>query len=181
MEKMNSKYFGGVIAVAGLTAWFTAGCVFDKAPIPFSDDATMTQSTNDAYVPPKPGLSKTDQVKIEMQVFSNLLTRHFWDDGDYSAIFVQADDAELKMLQNKFPKHVPPIKPNYLADLHPNQMPRDKDTGRGAMILSVDVNEPDADGAVQAIGRWYAGGAVSGFYTYVLKPKDGDWEIQNPQ
>ena len=180
MEKINTKYLGGLIG-AGLMVWLSAGCVIDKAPIPFSDDAAMTQSTNDAYVPPKPGLSKTDQVKIEMQVFSNLLTRHFWDDGDYTAIFVQADDAEFKMLQSKFPKHKPPLKPKYLADLRPNQMPRDKDTNRGAMILSVDVSEPDADGTVQAIGRWYAGGAVSGFYTYLLKSKDGDWEIQNPQ
>ncbi len=181
MEKMNRKFIGGLMAVAGLAALFSAGCAMDRASIPFTDEATMSQSTNDAYVPPKPGLSKMDQMKIEMQVFSSLLNRHFWDDGEYTAIFVQADDAELKMLQNKFPKHKPPIKPNYLADLRPNQMPRDKDTGRGAMILSVDVNEPEPDGSVQAIGRWYAGGAVSGFYTYVLMPKDGDWEIQNPQ
>ena len=151
----------------------------DKTPIVFSDDASTPKAPNDAVVPTVSSLSKADQIKVEMQVFSDLLTRHFWDDGEYTAIFVQADDAELKMLQSKFPKHQPPIKPNYLADLRPNEMPRDKDTGRGAMILSVDVNEPDADGTVQAIGRWYAGGAVTGFYTFVLKPKDGDWEIQN--
>ena len=155
--------------------------MIDRAPIAFTDQPVAPEGTNDAYVPPKPGLSKTDQVKIEMQVFSNLLTRHFWDDGDYTAIFLQVDDAELKMLQSEFPKHKPPLKPNYLADLRPNQMPRDKDTGRGAMILSVDVNEPEPDGSVQAIGRWYAGAAVSGFYTFVLVPKDGGWEIQNPQ
>lgn len=181
MQKMNSRHLGGLIVAAGLMILFSAGCMIDKRPIAFADDAAMPQSTNDDYVAPKPGLSKSDQVKIEMQVFSNLLTRHFWDDGGYTAIFVQTDDAELKMLQNKFPKHNPPLKPNYLADLRPNQMPRDKDTGRGAMILSVDVGEPDADGTVQAIGRWYAGGAVSGFYTFLLKPKDGDWEVQNPQ
>lgn len=181
MEKMNGKFAGMLMAAAGLTIWLTAGCVIDKAPIAFTDQPVGPETTNDAYVPPKPGLSKNDQVKIEIQVFSNLLTRHFWDDGEYTAIFLQADDAELKMMQNKFPKHHPPLKPNYLADLRPNQMPRDKDTGRGAMILSVDVNEPEPDGSVQAVGRWYAGGAVSGFYTYVLQPKDGDWEIQNPQ
>jgi hypothetical protein len=181
MEKINGRFIGAFMAAAGLAALLSTGCVMDKTPIVFTGDAVGPQSTNDDYVSPKPGLSKIDQVKIEMQVFSNLMTHHFWDDGDYTAIFLQADDAELKMLQNKFPKHQPPIKPNYLADLRPNEMPRDKDTGRGAMILSVDVNEPEQDGTVQAIGRWYAGGAVSGFYTYLLKPKDGDWEIQNPQ
>ena len=100
MEKMNGRFIGALLAAAGLAAFLLAGCTIDKKPIVFSDDATAPQSTNDDYNPPKPGLSKIDQVKIEMQVFSNLMTHHFWDDGDYTAIFVQADDAELKMLQS---------------------------------------------------------------------------------
>jgi hypothetical protein len=179
MEKINGKHIGALISAACLAALLCAGCASDKAPIVFSDEATAPKAAKDAAVAENPGLSKADQIKIEMQVLGDLLTRHFWDDGEYTAIFIQCDDAQLKMLQNKFPKHKPPIKPNYLADLRPNQMPRDRDTGRGAMILSVDVNEPEPDGTVQAIGRWYAGGAVTGFYTFVLKPKDGDWEIQN--
>jgi hypothetical protein len=54
----------------------------------------------------------------------------------------------------------------------------DKDTGKPAMILSVEVAEPAADDSVAAIGKWFAGGSVSGFYTIVLKKTGDDWAIQ---
>jgi hypothetical protein len=61
--------------------------------------------------------------------------------------------------------------------LPPNRSPIDKDTGRPAMILSVDVGEPNADDSVDALGKWYAGGAVTGFYSFVLKKSGDDWTI----
>jgi len=53
----------------------------------------------------------------------------------------------------------------------PNRTPVDRDTGRPAMVLSVDALD-SVDGAAQAIGKWYGDGEVSGFYTFTLR-KDG--------
>ena len=75
-------------------------------------------------------------------------------------------------LTRQFPGHVPPIKPGCRADLRPNLTSRDKDSGRPAMILSVDTLEA-TNGVAEAIGRWYAGPAVSGFYTFELKKSGG--------
>ena len=54
----------------------------------------------------------------------------------------------------------------------------DKDTGKPAMILSVDTLETEGD-TVQAIGKWYAGGAVTGYYTFILKKDADNWVIQS--
>ena len=62
--------------------------------------------------------------------------------------------------------------------MQPNRTPLDKDTGRPAMILSVDTLEPVGD-TVQAIGKWYAGGAVTEFYSVNLQKIDGDWVIES--
>jgi hypothetical protein len=78
----------------------------------------------------------------------------------------------------KFPKHVPPIKMSDRAELHPNRTPIDRDTGRPAMILSVEALDPAGD-KVDAIGRWYAGGAVSGFYTFALRKSGGNWVVES--
>jgi hypothetical protein len=64
------------------------------------------------------------------------------------------------------------------VELSPNRTPIDKDTGRPAMILSVDALDP-VDDTVEAVGKWYAGGAVSGFYTFVLEKNGGDWVIES--
>ena len=158
------------------------GCASNKNKIVFTDDGSMPRLTANSVAPPKVnGLEKADVVKIELQVFGALLTRHFWDDGNYTAIFLQADDAEVAAMQEKFPGRVPPIKAGHRADVRLNRTPLDKDTGKPAMMLSVDVSEPEADGAVPAIGKWYAGGAVTGFYSFVLKKNGGDWGIQEPQ
>ena len=169
------------VLLFGLLISLLAGCRTDKDKIVFTDDSSLPHLQTNAIAPPKlNNLDKADEAKIEMQVFSNLLTRHFWDDGGYTAIFLQADEAEVKALQKKFSDRQPPIKENYRADLHPNRAPLDKDTGRPAMILSVDVSDPEADGSVTAIGKWYAGGAVTGFYSFSLKKNGEDWEVQTP-
>lgn len=46
------------------------------------------------------------------------------------------------------------------------------------MILSVDTLDPE-DGTVEAVGRWFAGDAVTGFYTFELKKIGGKWRIQS--
>jgi len=167
------------LALSLLISLFS-GCFADKEKIRFSDEGTQPRLATNSIAPQKPSLSKADQAKIEIEVFTYLLSRHFWDDGDYSAIFLQGDETELAALQKQFPDHVPPIKPDFRAQLRPGFAPVDKDTGKPAMILSVDVNDPDADGSVAAIGKWYAGGAVTGFYSFVLKQSGGDWKIQTP-
>jgi len=172
----------GTLLQAALLALLTAGCQSDKTEIVFSDSATLPKLHENPIAPAKvASLPKEDEAKIEIQVFSNLLTRHFWEDGDYTAIFLRADDAEVARLQKQFPERKPPIKESYRVDLQPNQSPRDKDTGKPAMILSVDLDEPAADGSVTAIGKWYAGGAVTGFYSYQLRKSGDDWVIQDPQ
>jgi hypothetical protein len=47
------------------------------------------------------------------------------------------------------------------------------------MILSAEVSEPNADDSVDALGRWYAGDAVTGFRAFNLKKADGEWQIVN--
>jgi hypothetical protein len=176
--KLQFQFFIGLL-VAGAAA----GCAADKEKIVFSDDAAVRTAAASAVValPESKKLAKADERKIEQAVFSYLLERHFWDLAEYSAVFVQADDAQVEWLMQKFPNHAPPVKMSYRANLRANLTPLDKDTGKPAMILSVDVNEPDADGSVAALGRWYAGATVAGFYTFSLKPDGADWKIINVQ
>jgi hypothetical protein len=168
-------FFGGLLAIA------LVGCRTEKNDIVFSDESSLPRvDTNAPAVLLKtPSLPRADERKIDFAVFSNLLTRHFWDDGGYTAIFLQADDEVVAALQKKFHDRQPPIKETYRANVRQNLSPLDKDTGKAAMILSVDVSEPEADGSVTAIGKWFAGGAVTGFYSYQLKKSGDDWEIQN--
>ena len=91
---------------------------------------------------------------------------------------MQGNDTEVEALIKQFPNHVPPIKTSDHADLRPNRAPVDRQTGKPAIIFSVDALDP-VDDTVQAIGRWYAGGAVSGFYTFNLRKIGGDWVIDN--
>jgi hypothetical protein len=78
----------------------------------------------------------------------------------------------------QYPHHIPPVKTSDRAQLLPNRTPVDKDTGRPAMILSVDALDPEG-ATVLAVGRWYAGGAVTGFYTFALKKDGEDWVIES--
>lgn len=123
-------------------------------------------------------LESRDDFKIEMAVYGYLLEKHSWDNGEYTAIFVEGSDARVAALIRKFPNHVPPIKPSNRMQLHPNQAPIDKDTGKPAMILGVEAMDP-TNGVAEAIGTWYAGGTVSGLYAFVLVKVDGEWTIQS--
>ena len=160
-----------------------AGCASPPAKIVFSDEPEIRAATAASVAPasaPK-RLEKADELKIEQLLFGYLLERHFWDQGDYSAVFLQADDPQVQALIKKYPAHVPPIKPSSHALVQAHRSPLDKDTNRAAMILSADVNEPNADDSVDAIGRWYAGDAVAGFRAFHLKPVGNDWQITEVQ
>ncbi|MGO8742675.1 MAG: hypothetical protein ACLQUR_09800 [Limisphaerales bacterium] len=123
-------------------------------------------------------LESRDDFKIEMAVYGYLLEKHPWDNGEYTAIFVEGSDAWVAALIRKFPSHVPPLKPSNRAQLRPNQAPIDKDTGKPAMILSAKAMDP-TNGVSEAIGTWYAGEAVSGLSAFVLVKVDGEWTIQS--
>jgi hypothetical protein len=170
------------VFASAFSALFFSGCAADKSDIEFTDSASLPklETNSTAFLPDKKTtLPEADERKIELAVFSDLLTRHFWDDGGYSAIFLQADDDTISAMQKKFPTRKPPIKETFRINVQPNIAPRDKDTGQPAMILSVDISEPEADGTVSAIGKWFAGGAVTGFYSYQLKKVGDDWQVQN--
>jgi hypothetical protein len=163
---------------------FLPGCGTDKEPIQFSEQHMSTLGPRAEAPAPAPKkteklkLNKEDSFKVEVTVYRYLLQRHFWDTGEYSAVFLQGDDDEVDALIKEFPDHVPPIKQSYRADLRPNRTPVDKETGKPAMILSVETLDP-VDDMVQAVGKWYAGGAVSGFYTFDLKKSGTDWVIES--
>jgi hypothetical protein len=155
----------------------SAGCASTPDNITFSDEAEIRAVAGTAPAASPKRLEKADELKIEQQVFGYLLERHFWDLADYSAVFIQADDAQIKALIAKYPDHVPPVKPSSHAEVQPHLTPMDKDTKKPAMILSAEINEPNADGSVDAIGRWYAGDAVTGFRAVHLTKLNGDWQI----
>lgn len=156
-----------------------AGCATHKDnKIVFNDDAEVRAAkASAAMLPAQKKLDKADGLKIEQLIFSYLLERRFWDLADYSAVFLSADDAQVAALMKKYPDHVPPIKQSVHAALPSHKTPMDKQTRKPAMILSVEVNEPNADASVDALGRWYAGDAVAGFRAFHLKKADGEWLI----
>ena len=169
---MKTKFiFSG--AALGL---LLAGCGTNDEKIYFASEVKLPASVA-VMSPVAPTLAKADEHKIDMVIFGYLFDRHFWEGGDYTALFLQADDAVVDAMIQKFPNHVPPIKQSQHIDLRANQSPLDKDTGKPVMILGADVGDPDADGTVDVIGRWYAGGAVQGFYTFKLKKAGGEWTI----
>ena len=153
-----------------------AGCSSNKEPIVFYSEAKIPAAMTEAAAVAK-GLSKADEEKIDLVVFSYLLDRHAWESGNYTALFLQADDTVVDGMIRKYPNHIPPIKQSNHIDLRSKQSPLDKDTGQPVMILGVDVSDPNADGTVDVVGRWYAGGAVQGSYTFNLKKTGDDWPI----
>jgi hypothetical protein len=173
---MRHKYH-----VVFLSACLLVGCRADKEMFPFGGEHlpppedTMTKIASE----PKE-LSRQDLFKVELAVYGHLLQRHFWDGDEYSAVFVQGTDDEVDAVIKQFPNHAPPIKTSDHVQLLPNRAPLDKDTGQPAMILSVEALDPEGD-TVQAIGKWYAGAAVSGFYTFSLQKSGGDWVIKNSE
>jgi len=168
-----------IIFVALCACWLSS-CSTSREEIRFSDEHSPEPANAVVTAaPPQPQrLEKADLLKVETAVYGYLLQRHFWDAGEYSAIFLQADDAEVEAIRRAFPNHNPPIKAANHAGLRPGRTPVDKDTGGPAMILSVDALEPEGN-AVEAIGRWYAGDAVTGFYTFELKKNGAEWVIES--
>ena len=162
-----------------LLAFVTAGCVANREKISFSDERQPPVHADSAPIPaPKPKLERQDLAKVEVQVFSYLLQRHLDDSGEYSAVFLEADEGVVQTLMKKFPKNNPPIKLMRHAKIRTGQSPLDLDTDRLAMVLSVNALDPES-GMVEAIGRWFAGDAVTGFYTFELEKIGGDWVIQS--
>jgi len=158
------------------------GCASHHDKIAFTDDPDIHSALVRSDTPAvQPRLEKADELKIEQVVFGYLLDRHFWDLADYSAVFLQADDAQVKAMMKKFPDHAPPIKDSVHSIVQPHKTPLDADTRKPAMILSAEVNEPNADGTVDAIGRWYAGDAVTGFRAFHLNKVDNEWQIVGVQ
>jgi hypothetical protein len=153
-----------------------AGCRTDKEIIQFSDQPQPPGGSAETTVPLLKKLGQQDLLQIEHAVYGYLLQRHFWDDNEYSAIFLKGENDGAGALIKEFPDHIPPVKSSNRAELLPNRTPVDKDTGRPAMVLSVDALDP-VDDTVEAIGKWYAGGAVAGFYTFSLQKVSGDWVI----
>ena len=164
-----------------LLALGTGGCYSNKETIVFSDEkSTQTEAGTAAAVKNAPKkLSPADENLVEQQVFGYLLGRHFWDNGDYTAVYLQTSDEQVETMQALFPHHVPPIKLIYHANLPSNRTPIDRDTGKPAMVLTAETGEPNADDSVDVIGRWYAGGAVTGFYSFHLHKADGNWQIDS--
>ena len=170
-------------AAAAMLALLFSGCGMDREPIQFGGEHMQTVSGPTetpvrASTPQVPKLAKEDLFKVEVAVYSYLLRGKTWEAGDYSAVFVQGDDDELDALMKEFPHHVPPLKPSFDADMRPNRTPLDRQTGQAAMILNVDTRVSGAD-QVQAIGKWHAGGTVSGFYSFSLRKIGGDWVIES--
>ena len=163
-----------VLSSAGL-ALLLVGCGTSDEKIYFASEVKPPASV--AVTSPASGLSKADEHRIDLVVFGYLLERHPWPAENYSALFLQADDEVVDTMIRKFPDHQPAIKQSYHIDLRANQSPLDKETGKPVMILGVDVSEPSADGTVDVVGRWYAGGGVQGFFTFKLKPAGTEWAI----
>jgi len=164
-EIKSESLVKAALIFGALTLCLLAGC----ASLPYSGVRRSARPQQ---------LKDTDEFKVNEAVYGYLLQRHFWDDGQYTAIFLQGEDAEVDALRRDFPNHVPPIKPGKRAKLHPNRTPIDRDTDKPAMILGVEASEP-VNGTVEAIGTWYGGGAVSGHYAFSLKKVNGEWMIEN--
>jgi hypothetical protein len=162
-----------------LSICLLAGCSTNKETIQFSSEPAQPPDYLVETATPSPKkLDLQNLLKVQLAVYGYLLQRHFWNDHDYSAVFIQDDADRVEALIKKFPHHVPPIKTSDHAQLHPDRTPVDTDTGRPAMLLSVDALDLTGD-TVEAIGRWYAGAAVSGFYTFSLRKIGDDWVIES--
>ena len=154
-----------------------AGCASPEK-ISFNDEAPLARlkPLEPSVSPVKKGLPPAERGKIEREVLVWLLASPVGSDSVYSAVFLQVDEAGIASLIKQFPNHVPPIKQLWHLETRPGQSPLDKDTSRKALILSVDVLEPE-NGTVVALGRWFAGDAAAGFHTFVLKPNGNQWQI----
>ena len=180
-NKHGWKISGAIgFLAAGIFISLLAGCATDGEDIKFAGEKNLPPlATNSpaTVLLKNNSLPVAEEQKIQAAVFSSLLTRHFWDDAGFTAVFLQADDEVVAALQKKFSDRQPPIKETSRISLLPGFPPRDKDTALAAIILSADVNDPEPDGSVNVVGKWDAGGAVTGFYSYRLLKTGDDWTI----
>lgn len=180
MKYLRTNSGSCAVLVAALGMGLFTGCVSHEK-IPFSDEPTVSSQVGAESLPPTkpvPKLAPADQLLVDAVVYDYLLQRDFWSSGEYTAVFLQGDDSEVAAIQSSHPGHKPPIKESNRALLQPNRTPIDKDTGKPAMILSVETADP-VDDTVVAIGRWYAGGAMTGYYTFNLKKTGAAWTIDS--
>ncbi len=169
---MKTKFIFG----AAVAALFSAGCGTSSDKIYFASEVKVPPSIVSPEMRVK-GLAKADEEQVDMLVLSYLLDRVISANNSYTALFLQADDTVVAAMMKKYARQQPPIKPSERIDLRSKQSPLDKDTGKPVMILGAEVNEPNADGTVDVIGRWFAGGVVQGFHTFTLKKTGEDWSI----
>jgi len=120
----------------------------------------------------------SDAFLIEQAVYGYLLEQDFWAHRPYSAVFVKGSDREVAALIRRFPNHQPKIKPSYLAELHPNVTPIDRETGQPAIIFAATADEPTGDSA-RAIGTYYGGSMLKGMLNFELSRKEGRWHIDS--
>ena len=156
-----------VMLVAGCSSYESIQFISEAKPPAFATGTA--NAVND--------LSKADEKKIQLAVYSYLLGREQPEAGAFSALFVQADDDLVDELIKKFPNHVPPIKQSKNLDLGSGKTPFDKETGKPVMIIGADVSEPTAEGAVDVVGRWYAGNDMKGVSMFTLRKTGDDWPI----
>ena len=166
------------IIFCALSVCLLAGCRTDEDVVMLSNQPQPPARSAEKTITQTEKLDHEDLLKIDRAVFACLLQRHFWDGNEYSAVFLRGDADEVAMLVKEFTNHIPPVKTLEHAELLPNRTPVDKDTNRPAMVLSVDVLDP-VDGTAQAIGKWYGGGAVAGFYTFTLRRSGEEWLIES--
>ena len=169
-----------ICALTGLLAVFLGGCASRQPAIVFSDAPELRAADADRPVSPAGrDLTAADDLQIERAVFSYLLEHPLGTDAACSAIFLQADEGLEQALISKYPRHQPPVKPAGHAALSKGRAPMDRDTLGPAMVLSVEICEPESTGSVLALGHWYAGGSLAGFYTFALQKTGGEWAIQS--
>jgi hypothetical protein len=157
-----------VSIVAAVLLGLLAGCASHK-PAKVSGVKVRSDSQK---------LEAGDDFKIEAAVYGYLLKKRPWGSGEYSAIFLEGNDACVAALIGKYPHHVPPLKPADQAQLPPNQAPIDKDTGKPGLLLSAKAVDPTND-VSEAIGNWNGGEAISGVLAFVLMKVDDEWTIQS--
>jgi len=170
---MNHYFLSLSAALVGMTL---AGCANNHERIDFLSEPKALRYPVAPDPKISPSLSAAEEMQVEEQVFTRLLQGHFGEDGHYTAIFLQASESQTASLMKQFPNHNPPIKQLWHADSRPGFTPLDKDTGRPAMIFSVEEMDPENDRVI-VIGRWYAGEAVKGFYNYTLIKTAEGWVI----
>ncbi len=178
---MNGYKILPVLLIIALPALLLVGCYSRENPAFQSAGLvpTLPGSSVAPHASRVAGLSRDDETRIEMQVFRTLLAKDPWNGNGLTALFLQADDAEVSQLRTEFPGIIPPIKLSNRVDLSNKNEPLDRDTGKPALILSVEISRLNQDGSVPATGKWFGAGANTGLITYVLKKNGDNWEIES--